>query len=240
MPEERRGSRTAFGELIQPSSWASLPPPERLWSADDWERICRGRVPEVMEDKWNAFVENNTLFLHRSWTGLAVYAAHFEPVASGWRIREARVADDPVAYHRGSDEYEKLLLEALIEGVLLKRWSDYPERLTGLRDSSSVWCPSCGVKMVQGWMAMWNPILGQKVRWQPTRPGYGRLRVPPGAAVVLKARVGGRDARIAHRCPSCLTIVVLPDAAYDPDAAPKPRTPAGVPLPPPRTVGPSR
>lgn len=53
-------------------------------------------------------------------------------------------------------------------------------------------CPTCESQMEQGWVAMWNPIVGQKVRWQPTQPGYGRLRVPKGAAVLLAARFGGK------------------------------------------------
>jgi len=32
-----------------------------------------------------------------------------------------------------------------------------------------------------------------KVRWQPTQPGYWRVRVPQGAEVLLKARFGGKD-----------------------------------------------
>ncbi len=69
--------------------------------------------------------------------------------------------------------------------------------------------------MEPGWIAMWNPILGQKVRWQPAKPGYRRLRVPEGARVLLKARMGGKDARIALRCPTCVTTVVPPDTTYD-------------------------
>jgi len=76
-------------------------------------------------------------------------------------------------------------------------------------------CPACDATMAAGWIAMWNPIVGQKVRWQPTQPGWGRMRVPEGAAVVLKARTGGRDARLAYRCPSCATVVIPPDATYD-------------------------
>jgi hypothetical protein len=76
-------------------------------------------------------------------------------------------------------------------------------------------CPHCGAQMEQGWVAMWNPIIGQKVRWQPTRPRYGRLRVPTGAAVVLAARWGGKGARVAHRCLDCATVVLPPDSTYD-------------------------
>ena len=76
-------------------------------------------------------------------------------------------------------------------------------------------CPNCGGNMTAGWVAMWNPIFGQKVRWQEPKPGYRRLRVPDGAKVLLRARVGGKDARRALRCASCSTTVIPPDSSYD-------------------------
>jgi endogenous inhibitor of DNA gyrase (YacG/DUF329 family) len=76
-------------------------------------------------------------------------------------------------------------------------------------------CPSCGKEMAIGWIAMWNPFMGQKVRWQPTEPGWVRLRVPSGAAVVLQARAGGKDARVSWRCTECQTTVIPADPSYD-------------------------
>jgi hypothetical protein len=81
--------------------------------------------------------------------------------------------------------------------------------------ATDISCPTCSAGMDSGWVAMWNPILGQKIRWQPTKPGYVRMHVPQGARVVLAAQVGGRDARFAMRGPSCATVVVPPDATYD-------------------------
>ena len=85
----------------------------------------------------------------------------------------------------------------------------------GNRAEATLACPLCGSPMTAGWIAMWNPIMGQKVRWQEPEPGWRRLRVPPGAEVVLQARTGGRDARIAHRCRSCSATVIPPDESYD-------------------------
>ena len=79
----------------------------------------------------------------------------------------------------------------------------------------SLHCPTCDHLMIDGWVAMWNPLIGQKVRWQEPKPGYGRLRVPEGAKVLLKARVGGKDARPASRCSSCATVVIPPEQSYD-------------------------
>ena len=75
-------------------------------------------------------------------------------------------------------------------------------------------CSTCGGEMTDGWVAMWNPFFG-KVRWQPTQPGYVRMRVPQGAKVVLEPRAGGKDARRALRCSACGTTLIPPDPTYD-------------------------
>jgi len=72
-----------------------------------------------MDDKWHAFVEDQRLYLHRSWTGRGVYEAQFAADAGGWRISSAVVAGDHDSYRRRGEEYESSLLEALIEWVLL-------------------------------------------------------------------------------------------------------------------------
>ena len=74
--------------------------------------------------------------------------------------------------------------------------------------------PTCSEQMDTGWIAIWNPMIFQKVRWQPTKPGYRRMRVPQGSRVLLEPRAGGKDARVAMLCSSCATVVVPPDATY--------------------------
>jgi hypothetical protein len=82
-------------------------------------------------------------------------------------------------------------------------------------EATTISCPTCSAQMDAGWISIWNPIVVQKVRWQPTEPGYGRLRVPEGSRVLLEARGGGKGARVAMLCPSCTTIVMPPDATYN-------------------------
>lgn len=75
-------------------------------------------------------------------------------------------------------------------------------------------CPTCSAQMDSGWIAIWNPIVVQKVRWQPTEPVSSRPRVPEGSHVILGSRAGGRGGRSAMLCPSCATIVAPPDPSY--------------------------
>ena len=41
--------------------------------------LRRGNIPKEMEDKWFWFMEGNTLYAHRSWTGFCIYRVDFKP-----------------------------------------------------------------------------------------------------------------------------------------------------------------
>ncbi|MET7703944.1 hypothetical protein [Streptomyces sp. NPDC005485] len=73
-----------------------------------------------MDEKWNIFVENDVLFMHRSWTGHGVYEASFAPMTGGGRrIASAVVEADRERYRRVGDEYDCLMLELIISAIIL-------------------------------------------------------------------------------------------------------------------------
>lgn len=41
--------------------------------------LSRGSIPLEMEDKWFCYMEENTLYVHRSWTGFCIYIITFSP-----------------------------------------------------------------------------------------------------------------------------------------------------------------
>ena len=87
-----------------------------------------------MDDKWLAFVENDRLFLHRSWTGRGVYEAQFGRDGEGWSITELLVSGDRDSYRRASDAYEAVFVEAIIDGILLGNWdTDARARLRSMQ-----------------------------------------------------------------------------------------------------------
>ena len=121
------------GGRIPLSKPALIPAPSRRWSDAEWTRIREGHRSSEMEDKWDAYVDDERLFFHRSWTGFGIYEAHFAPDGNDWVITAAWVTDDRDIYARSTDEYESLMLEALIAGVLLGHWpDDFQERLNNL------------------------------------------------------------------------------------------------------------
>ncbi|KUL46148.1 hypothetical protein ADL22_10820 [Streptomyces sp. NRRL F-4489] len=94
--------------------------PDRVWSEREWERIQQGYHAQDMDEKWNAFVEGDVLFLHRSWTGRGVYEASFAPIAGGGRkIVSAVVEADTRHYRSPGDEHDQLMLELVISAIVL-------------------------------------------------------------------------------------------------------------------------
>jgi hypothetical protein len=108
-------------ELLPVQTPVPIPGPERPWSEDEWATIKRGHRSHGMDDKWDGIVEDDRLYLHRSWTGRGIYEATFMQVGSEWKIRDALVTNDS-NYQPSPSECESLFLEVIIETVLLGEW----------------------------------------------------------------------------------------------------------------------
>ena len=51
----------------------AIPPPERVWTSRDSDLVQSCHKSRDMNDKWNALVERQRLYLYRSWTGMGIY-----------------------------------------------------------------------------------------------------------------------------------------------------------------------
>ena len=72
-----------------------IPPPNMLLSLDEMQAIALGYRPMDMNDKWLALMEENRLFLHRSWTGHGIYEVTFAAKEMGFMVTSARIEGDP-------------------------------------------------------------------------------------------------------------------------------------------------
>lgn len=73
-----------------------------------------------MDEKWNVFAENDTVYLHRSWTGRGIYEATFSPAdGGGRRIAQAVVEGDPERYQPADDEHDCVMLELVLSAIVL-------------------------------------------------------------------------------------------------------------------------
>ena len=49
----------------------------RAFTAQQMKALRKGNIPKEMEDKWFWYMEGNTLYAHRSWTGFCIYIIEF-------------------------------------------------------------------------------------------------------------------------------------------------------------------
>lgn len=50
---------------------------ERKFSKSEIENLKYGYIPQEMEERWFSYFENDTLYVHRSWTGHCIYIVKF-------------------------------------------------------------------------------------------------------------------------------------------------------------------
>lgn len=116
-PPEDAATRRDWNDVALIRQPAPIPPPQLLLSGAEMQAIAVGYVPMDMNDKWFAFMEDDCLYLHRSWTGLGIYEVTFAAKETGFMITSARVESDPESYKRDSAMGERERLRDLIVHV---------------------------------------------------------------------------------------------------------------------------
>jgi len=79
-----------------------------------------------MEDKWFIFLEDDVLYLHRSWTGFCIYQVSFKKDGAQYRVVEALINRDPSQGSATDDGYDVDLLNYLIDEFLLRKCPTFP------------------------------------------------------------------------------------------------------------------
>ena len=93
-----------WGQSVSPIRQpVGIPPPNMLLSREDMQALAKGYAPIDMNDKWLAFMEDNRLFLHRSWTGYGIYEVTFAAKETGFVVTSARIESDP---ERGRGDFD--------------------------------------------------------------------------------------------------------------------------------------
>ena len=95
------------------------------YTEPEMEQIKFGIIPEEMEDKWFIYYneEEETLYLHRSWTGFCVYMVKFKKVDNGFNAVSAVVNNDPEQYKCADNAEEKDRCISTINILLLGKYS---------------------------------------------------------------------------------------------------------------------
>lgn len=117
-----KNSSGIFHEISKPKIIAY----KAIYSKQEFDQISHGLRPSCMEDKWYMFLENMTLFIHRSWTGHCIYKIVFESKNNEYVIKETYVNRDPNQYNASDDQYDISLINFLINNLLLGKSIPFP------------------------------------------------------------------------------------------------------------------
>lgn len=101
-PEDDGHDDACWGHVSRMRRPVAIPPPIMLLSQSEMRRIALGHRP-VWDDKWLAFMEDDRLFFHRSWTGHGIYEAKFVATETGFVMISARVESDPDRHGHGPE-----------------------------------------------------------------------------------------------------------------------------------------
>jgi hypothetical protein len=103
-------------------------PYTRTFDAAEYVRLQRGLIPEQMEDKWFILFEEPWLFLHRSWTGLCIYAVMLRTEGDGTVVEKAWVNRAPGEYRETDAADDAKMLAFLVDRLLLGLPAEFPMR----------------------------------------------------------------------------------------------------------------
>lgn len=91
------------------SDWKTMNMPEETeaflldvkLTEEEYSTLQNGHIPQEMQDKWFEYFENDTLFVHRSWTGICIYIIRFS--------KEREVVE--IIVNRNSEQYSETRIE---------------------------------------------------------------------------------------------------------------------------------
>ena len=105
-------------EVVTREDWAKPMPEQnivfkmdRVLTESEIDILKRGHKPEVMEDKWYWYVENNILNIHRSWTGNCLFKVELN-TSGKLKVIANR---DPEQYKETSVEKDKENINRLLD-----------------------------------------------------------------------------------------------------------------------------
>ena len=99
---------------------------KRFISREQMTLLRQGHVPKAMEDKWFWYMEGDTLYAHRSWTGYCIYRIDFSMV----NYHKVTVNRDPEQYVSSSIDEDRERLSKLLYHWTCSPYDYYDEWLS--------------------------------------------------------------------------------------------------------------
>lgn len=75
-----------------------------MLTKQQFEALAAGMVPQQMEDKWFAYLDGDSMYFHRSWTGICIFIAAISPNGNGGYEISGITINQDKAQHTADEE----------------------------------------------------------------------------------------------------------------------------------------
>ncbi|MCE7992939.1 MAG: hypothetical protein HEP71_13200 [Roseivirga sp.] len=98
----------------------------KVLSIKEYEQLCYGLIPSQMEDKWFIYVENETIYFHRSWVGSCIYQVTIEKQSDRIILTRTVVNRNRDQYKFKDNAEDQRVLGYLIDRLLVGKNVPFP------------------------------------------------------------------------------------------------------------------
>lgn len=106
----------------------------------EFAKISEGFIPVDMEDKWFIYMEDDTLWCHRSWTGQWIFEARFVKDGDKYAVKETFTAKLKDENDEKAKTYLGRMLLFLINAILLGKDAVPPEMEGNKQNPAETFC----------------------------------------------------------------------------------------------------
>jgi hypothetical protein len=134
-------------KTAKPTDWNTEPLPDKhvtldlqlTYSKKDKQKIVKGLIPKVMEDKWFVYFDGGALHFHRSWTGFCVYRVYAHESGELFVLTHVDVNRETSQYQQTDDEFDRRMVSYLVDVLLLRKPARYPSNDNSEEQAIKIW-----------------------------------------------------------------------------------------------------
>jgi len=112
-----RLSKTHWRTIDMPGTFeiAAL---NRPLSEEEYQALVFGFIPRDMDDRWFLYVQDDWVYLHRSWTGHCIFKLKLEVSSGNVMLTDIHINRDPDQYRSINPEADKDEANSVLTSLL--------------------------------------------------------------------------------------------------------------------------
>ena len=113
-------------DRVRKSDWRTFDMPEtfeaaiidRALTEEEYKALVFGFIPRDMDDRWFLYVQDDWVYLHRSWTGHLIFKLKLEIPSGNVVLTDIHINRDPDQYRSVNSEADKDEANSILTSLL--------------------------------------------------------------------------------------------------------------------------